>query len=101
MKERVEAVTHAFQAVVVSKAEKLKRELKQGKWSELGVKPFPGKDGKFGDREKMEQRIIDLFNDEKIEVAEDILTRWVNVMDLLIKKDLRSKKPSEFDLSAV
>ena len=83
----IEGVQVAVENNLNVKVVNFKNELKEKRFGDLDVKPWPGK------REKTEAKIMELLKDEPLSVVDEIITRFPKVVEACVQKELMARKP--------
>lgn len=82
LKTRVEIVNNQINGVGAKLVKDFQDNLGKQAFSTLGLKAQDGKGS------EVEQMIIDLLANEKIEVAQTLLQTWIVTMDAFMRKDM-------------
>jgi uncharacterized protein YajQ (UPF0234 family) len=92
LSRRIEAVSKATEVNITKRVIDFKESLKAKKFGELEVKALEGR----GD--KLEQKIIELLKDESLKVVDEIATRFPQVIQACIQKEMMERKPNSLKI---
>lgn len=92
LKTRAEVVDKMIDAKGEELLKAYKQTLAKDKFSVLNLKAQDGK-GK-----EIEQKIIDFFADETLEVAQTLIQNWLMIHDAFVRKELLERKADSLDI---
>jgi len=92
MKTRVEAVYHALELEKAKKLNAFQDEIKSQALGQWDVKPLVGKGV------EIEQKILDILVDEKMETVAKLLSEYPMIIDGFIRKEMLARKPESLKM---